>query len=160
LVFSVALRILENRDDAEEVTLDVYTQVWNQAAAWDSKRGSVTAWLVLLARSRALDRARRRRTAAPLADLDGRTIVSPEQGPEELLAVQERREGVRRILAQLPEAQRLVLDLAFFGGLTQQAISEQLGEPLGTVKWRIRTAMQRLKELLEAEGKGLEGWMQ
>ncbi len=151
LVFSVALRILENRADAEEVTLDVFTQAWKTASTWDTARGSVTAWLVLLARSRALDRVRWRksRSGAEVADTALNTFAASGRSAEELIEVRQQQERVQTALAQLNAAQRKSLDLAFFGGLTHQEIAEKLGEPLGTVKSRIRSAMIKMKEVLE-----------
>lgn len=158
LVFSIALRILDNRDDAEEVTLDVYTQVWNQASAWDPGRGSVTSWLLLLARSRALDRLRWRKSrSGPTTGAEElRALPDPAQGPELLFAIQQRWQQIQTALSQLSEAHRQALELVFYGGLTQQAIAEKLDEPLGTVKSRIRLAMLRLKGLLEEQGYQLE----
>lgn len=151
LVFSVALRILENRADAEEVTLDVFTQAWKTASTWDTARGSVTAWLVLLARSRSLDRVRWRksRSGAEVADTALNTYAASGRSAEELIEVRQQQERVQTALAQLNAAQRKSLDLAFFGGLTHQEIAEKLGEPLGTVKSRIRSAMIKMKDVLE-----------
>lgn len=151
LVFSVAFRILGNRADAEEVTLDVFTQVWRTAAKWDPARGSTTAWLVLLARSRALDRFRWRnsRTDAELPAVHLQGIQSQESGAQQLLEFQMQQEIVKKAMGILSPAQRNALELAFFGGLTHQQIAERLGEPLGTVKSRIRDAMIRLKNELE-----------
>lgn len=151
LVFSVAFRILENRADAEEVTLDVFTQAWKTASTWDTARGSVTAWLVLLARSRSLDRVRWRksRSGAEVADTALNTFAASGRSAEELIEVRQQQERVQTALGQLNAAQRKSLDLAFFGGLTHQEIAEKLGEPLGTVKSRIRSAMIKMKDVLE-----------
>lgn len=151
LVFSVALRILENRADAEEVVVDVFSQVWNCSKDWDSSRGSVTAWLILLSRSRALDRARWRksRTAAESHDPNWTAVASPEQSAEYRVAVLEQQQKVRRAMECLAENQRSALEMAFFEGLTHQEIADRLGEPLGTVKSRIRVAMLKMKSFLE-----------
>ena len=151
LVFSVVFRILSNRADAEEVTLDVFTQVWRSAAKWDPERGSATAWLVLLARSRALDRLRWRssRTDAELTAVHLRGLESGVEGAQQLLELQMQQEIVKKAMRILSPAQRNALELAFFGGLTHLQIAESLGEPLGTVKSRIRDALIRLKNELE-----------
>lgn len=147
LVFSIALRIVENRADAEEVTLDVFTQVWKNPGQWRAERGTVTSWLMLLARSRALDKLRWRKARTRLEDPG---LAREFASPPETLGAAERKERVQRAIQALTEAQQVVVDLAFFGGLTHQEIAEMLNEPLGTVKSRIRTAMLKMKEVLSA----------
>jgi RNA polymerase sigma-70 factor, ECF subfamily len=150
LIYSMVLRVLGNVADAEEVTMDVYTQVWKGAAGYDASRGSVTAWLVTLARSRAIDRVRsrssraRKETALP-ETYDAPSLGhSPEQETEDVL----RRDQVMTALATLPADQRQVVELAFYSGLTHSELAERLGQPLGTVKTRIRAGMSRLREQL------------
>jgi RNA polymerase sigma-70 factor, ECF subfamily len=144
LVFTVALRILENRADAEEVTLDVFTQLWKNSSKWDSARGSVPSWLVLLARSRSLDRLRWRKSrATPDIVVETAAVVKT---PEELSGDSQRSSRIRSALAVLSIEQREALELAFYAGLTQQEIASRLDEPLGTIKSRIRTALLKLKE--------------
>lgn len=150
LVYSLILRIVRNAADAEEVTLDVYTQVWNNAQDFDGSRGTVSAWLVMLARSRAIDRLRSRRTyqqhEAPGAEVFdcASSALSPEGQAEET----ERRRRVIAALQSLSADQREVLMLAFFQGLTHSELAERLDQPLGTVKTRIRTGMIKLREQL------------
>ncbi len=150
LVFSIALRILNDPADAEEVTLDVFTQVWRNSGSWDSSRGTVTSWLILLARSRALDRLRWRNSRTRFEELrenwekTAQALSQPIDGSE----LAHRREQVSRALDTLSAPQRAVLDLAFFGGYTQQEIADRLQEPLGTIKSRIRSALAKLKEVL------------
>ncbi len=148
LVFSIALRIVENRADAEEVTVDVFTQVWKSSGSWNAERGTVTSWLVLLARSRALDKLRWRRSRTRLEDSGVAAEQAGVTSNAEILENAERRRRVQAAMQALSEAQRVVLDLAFFGGLTHQEIAEKLQEPLGTIKSRIRTAMLKMKEVL------------
>ena len=150
LVYSMVLRVVANTADAEEVTLDVYNQVWKSAAGYDTSRGSVTAWLVTLARSRAIDRVRsrasraRKETAMPETyDVPANT-ATPEQETEGA----QRRRQVQAALATLPAEQRQVVELAFYSGLTHSELAERLGQPLGTVKTRIRMGMMRLREQL------------
>ncbi len=154
-VFGLALRILNDPSAAEEVTLEVYSQVWRQAEAYDPRRGTPSAWLLTIARSRAIDRFRstdqtRRRTDT----LDVvESVSADEPGPDAHAADAERREIVRAALDSLPSEQRAVIDLAYFGGLSHSEIAEKLTQPLGTVKTRTRLAMMRLRDAL----KHLEG---
>jgi RNA polymerase sigma-70 factor (ECF subfamily) len=148
LVNGLALRILGDPGAAEEVTLDVYLQVWRQAARYDPARGAPAAWLLTLARSRAIDRRRagagQRRETEPVA----LAMADPGPGPEEGTAAGERRRLVRGALAGLGPEQRKTIELAYFGGLSHTEIAATLGEPLGTVKTRIRLGMMRLREAL------------
>jgi len=150
LVYSVVLRLVGDVADAEEVTMDVYTQVWNTARAYEDSRGTVTAWLITLARSRAIDRIRARRgrlkneTALPeTLDLPSENI-SPERHSEET----QRRRRILAALQTLPQEQREVLLLAFFSGLTHSELATRLAQPLGTVKTRLRAGMMKLREQL------------
>ena len=151
LVHSVALRILGNAADAEEVTLEVYTHVWRSAGDFDAGRGSVCAWLAMLARSRAIDRFRSgatRRTCErelPAAF----AIVDPGILPDEAGSANERRRFIQAALGTLSAEQRQAIELAYFSGLSHSELAVKLGQPLGTVKTRIRLAMMKLRELLE-----------
>jgi RNA polymerase sigma-70 factor (ECF subfamily) len=149
-VYSLALRILGHSADAEEVTLDVFSQAWRQACRYDAGRGDVIAWLLNLTRSRAIDRIRSRKTAwrnergsdsmAELAD--------SKDSPEESTALAQRAGRVRAALANLPAEQRTVIELAYFEGLSHAEIAEKTRLPLGTAKSRIRLALSRLRESL------------
>ena len=140
LVNGLALRILRNTTEAEDVVQEVFVQAWRQAARFDPARGSPEAWLCTMARTRALDRLRRR--AARRED-PGESAPAPTGRPrtEEALAV-------RKALEGLSADQRRALELAYYEGLTQSEIARRLEEPLGTIKTRIRTAMIRLRETL------------
>lgn len=140
LVNSLCLRILRDRAEAEEVLQEVFLQAWRQAGRYDPARGSVTSWLAVIARSRALDRLRRRaaRREAPEAAIPVEVEV-----PRTAEAI-----AVRDALQALPPSQRRALELAYYEGLTQVEIAERTGEPLGTVKTRMRTALLRLREAL------------
>ena len=133
LVNGLALRILRDATEAEDVVQEVFVQVWRQAERYDPSRGSAEAWLCTIARSRALDRVRRRtaRREEPEAAAPGATA---RPRAEETLAV-------RAALESLSADQRRALELAYYDGLTQSEIAAHLGEPLGTIKTRIRTAM-------------------
>ena len=148
-------RILEKPEDAEEVLLDVYLKAWKNAAAYSEKRGSVQAWLVTMARNSAIDRIRQHRAQPRTVLLEFDESFDPparEQSPETLSLEEQKRRRIRTVVAQLPEEQRDALELAFFGGLTHQELAERLGEPLGTIKSRIRMGLMRLRTLLEEAG--------
>jgi RNA polymerase sigma-70 factor (ECF subfamily) len=151
LLFSLALRLLNSRADAEEVVLDVYKQVWRSAGTFDSSRANVVSWLALLTRSRAIDRLRqansRRAWEMPFENMAEPRGSTP--APEAQLMFHQERKLVRRALADLSPEQREVIELAFFEGLTHVEVAEKLGAPLGTIKTRIRTGMQRLRKSLE-----------
>ena len=150
LVFGLVLRILADRATAEEVLLDVYSQVWRQAALYDTKRGAPLAWLLTIARSRAIDRLRSGRidqqSKEPL-DAVGE-LTADTQSPEEATAISERRKLVRAALQALSPEQREVIELAYYSGLSHSEIAAQLGQPLGTVKTRTRLGMLKLREAL------------
>jgi RNA polymerase sigma-70 factor (ECF subfamily) len=153
LVFSLALKILNSWSESEEVTIDVFWQVWQQAGQYNPSRGSVGAWIVMIARSRAIDRRRsRERQNANTISMDNLDFTNVEAGteynPEKSFYSLEKREAVRNALAEMNEKQRHVIELAYFKGLSQTEIAALLEEPLGTVKTRIRAGMQFLREKL------------
>lgn len=139
VVSALAHRILRDSAEVEEVVQEVFLQAWRQAARFDPHRGSLPAWLVTMARSRALDRVRRRAVRKETSDEAPPAWSAP--APEGPLAV-------RAALTTLNADQRRALELAFYDGLTHVEIARRLGEPLGTVKTRIRTAMLRLRDAL------------
>ena len=158
VVYSVAHRILGERDLAEEVLLDVFLQVWRRAATFEVRRGQVSTWLVMIARSRALDRRRslaaRTRCEYGWNDaLDRSTVDSANcVDPAEAYELRERCCSIRSAIHGLPELQRRALELTLYAGLSHTEIADRLGEPLGTIKTRIRLGMLRLREAL----KGME----
>ena len=153
-----ALNIVDEGAEAEDVVEDVFWQAWRQSARFDANRGSVGAWLLTIARSRALDRARaRRRTreTSGLEELDrsgAEAAVSTSTDPLADAERGERSRMVRDALRDLPAEQRESLELAYFEGLSQTEIAERTGYPLGTVKTRMRLAMQKLRDSLSALG--------
>ena len=150
LVYGLARRMLENPATAEEVTLDVYTQVWRQAASYNQERGTPSAWLFILTRSRALDRLRSStQEQKRLAALEVAETPPSVSTPEESSMVTERRRLVQTAFATLVPEQRRVLELAYFAGLSHYDIAAQLSLPLGTVKTRLRLGMAKLRELLQ-----------
>jgi RNA polymerase sigma-70 factor (ECF subfamily) len=150
LVYSLALRILQERADAEDVVQEVFAQVWAQAGRYDASRGAVAAWMLMLTRSRAIDRLRARRarpeTAAAADHAESVVDLAAAQDVELLSAEQVAR--LQRAVAELPEAQRTALELAYYEGLTHTEVAARLAEPLGTVKTRIRQAVIKLRESL------------
>ena len=150
LVFGLVLRIVGDRASSEEVVLDIYMQVWRQAATYDSSRGTPLAWLLTISRTRAVDRLRSgwnvRQRTEPIEAADSMPAGSID--PEFAAALSERRGIVRAALDALSSDQRSAIELAYFGGLSHSEIAEQLGEPLGTVKTRIRLGMMKLREAL------------
>lgn len=149
LVFGLALRMLGERTAAEDVVVEVYTQVWKQAQTYDAQRGTPLAWLLTITRSRAIDilRARQRiRKTEPLETVVGARADTPD--PEEVSSLVERRRVVCQALDSLSAEQRQVIELAYFSDLSHTEIAEKLGQPLGTVKTRIRAGLLRLRELL------------
>ena len=153
LVFSLALRILSNRSEAEDVVQDVFLQVWREAERYDKALGTPEAWIITIARSRGIDRirSRRRRKEISLPDEISRDAESAG-GTGDVDPIDQL--GVRGALAGLPEAQRTVIELAYFNGLTQSEIAAHLNKPLGTVKTRMRSAIARLRELMEPNPSG------
>ena len=157
-VYSLALRILQDAAEAEDIVQEVFTQAWRQASKYDARRGAPAAWLLTMARSRAIDRLRARRVRPELTGgpppADGRARQDspdvPDSGalPDAQLLSAEQVARVRQALSDLPVLQRVALELAFYEGLTHVEIAERLEQPLGTVKTRIRVAMLKLREAL------------
>jgi len=156
MAYSMALRFGGNEADAEEVLVDSFFQVWKQAARYDTSRGTVAGWILNIVRSRAIDSMRSRlRAVRSLQKMkDGEEeapMASPPPNPEKQAMVRERQSVVREALQTLPEDQRVVIELGYFSGLSQSEIAAELGQPLGTVKTRMRLAMQKLRRVLVQE---------
>lgn len=155
-LYALALAIVREPADAEEVVVDAFGQAWRQAGAFDPLRGSVGAWLATIARSRALDtvraRGRRARAHERAAQLSDEGLATPVAalGPDPARGAErgEARRLVAEALAGLPEPQRVAIELAYFEGLSQSEIAARLAEPLGTVKTRMRAGMEKLRGLL------------
>jgi len=156
LVFSLCVHVLGDDDEAEEAVEETFWQAWRQAARYDITRGAVSTWLTTIARSRALDRlrAKRRRQEDAMSDLSETKRAAVEEtarrgdDPASGAEVSERRALVRQALLALPPEQREVLELAYFRGLSQTEIAERTGQPLGTIKTRVRLAMEKLRDRL------------
>jgi len=149
LVYSLALRIVRDQGDAEDVAQEVFSQAWRQAARYESRRGNVIAWLLNLTRSRAIDRLRGRRSR-PEAASDSLALEMPDLAPpiDERLALSGRAAEIRAAVDELSVLQRMAIELAFYEGLTHVEIAERLELPLGTVKTRIRQGLLKLKDRL------------
>jgi RNA polymerase sigma-70 factor (ECF subfamily) len=141
LVNGLALRILHDRTEAEDVVQEVFVQVWRQATRFDPRRGSPEAWVCTIARSRALDRLRRRTSRREDAHTAPPGAVALPRSDEAL--------AVRKALEGLSPDQRRALELAYYEGLTQSEISERLREPLGTIKTRIRSGLIALRKAFQ-----------
>ena len=150
LIFGLILRIVTDRATAEEVLLDVYTQVWRQALNYDTTRGAPLAWMMTIARSRSIDRLRsgkhEQQGKEPLDSIG--EVTSNTVNPEEATVNSERQRIVRTALETLSAEQREVIELAYFSGLSHSEIALRLGQPLGTVKTRTRLGMMKLRDAL------------
>ena len=151
--FGLIRRVLRDPGAAEEVLQEVFWQIWREAAQYDPRRGSPEAWLLMRAKTRAIDKLRsiRRRERTFVAPVDEAVARPTGVGTERPGGAVEDRGLVQTALARLPAAQRQVIELAFFEGLTQSEIAARLGEPLGTVKTRARLGLERLREALKGE---------
>ena len=151
LVFPLILKIVRERAEAADVLQEVFWEAWQGAAGYDPERGSPEAWMVTRARSRAIDRIRalRRRSETFVAPAD-EALTAAAGDPARDAAVRAEERGIlRSALDRLPEAQREVIELAYYGGLTQTEIAARLKQPLGTVKTRIRLGLERLREVVQ-----------
>jgi len=154
-VFGLCVRIVGDRGEAEELLEDVFWQLWQHRERYDAERAAPLTYLMTLARSRSIDRLRFRRRRAPVwidasegPEADG--VWTGAADPLDDVLAGERRAKVHAGLAQLSDAHRRAISLSFFSGLTHQEIADQLGEPLGTVKTRIRRGLLALRQVLES----------
>ncbi|MCK6629913.1 MAG: sigma-70 family RNA polymerase sigma factor [Anaerolineae bacterium] len=155
LVFGLALNAVADHAAAEEITLDVFSRVWEKAETYRNEQAKVTTWLLSLAHHRTIDVLRHRHTRLERnlvrwGDVPDDAGFS-RNGPEEVVELALRREQVRTAVAQLPAEQKEALALAYFKGYTHRQIAEILQEPLGTIKTRLRSAMQKLRQMLPDE---------
>lgn len=142
IVYGVALRVLGNTTAAEDVLQEVFLQLWRNPQAFDADRGRLPAWLAVITRNRAIDHLRKRPPEEDIEDLTVSTGVNLENAAAQRQAV----DKVRGVLSQLPAEQRRLLEMAFFDGMTHSEIAEKTGEPLGTIKTRIRTGLLVLRK--------------
>jgi RNA polymerase sigma-70 factor (ECF subfamily) len=152
ILFGLVMRILNNREEAEDVLQEVFLQVWRKAEDFDENRGRPFTWLVTLARSRGIDRLRTLAARERVAEAGAREPSEEISDAATDAFKSEQRGLVSDALAKLPDEQNRPIMLAYFEGLTQSEIATNLGAPLGTVKTRMRTGMIRLRELLAGQG--------
>lgn len=152
-LLALATRVLHSPEDAEEVLQEVFVHVWNKARRYDPSRSAASTWLVLITRSRSIDRLRSRKVVERTA------VAAHQESPEEHTSPagvrnvlsDERRQRIQEELAELPPEQAQVLRLAFYEGMTQSEISKSTGTPLGTVKTRTLLAMKKLRKALRTD---------
>ena len=158
-VFALALRIIADRVAAEDLLQEVFVRVWQRAGTYQVGRGRPLTWVLGIAHNLAIDEVRRRgrrpqiteeREADKVDDLLA-GVPSPEAGPEEQAWEHQRRQQIGKALLQLPPAQRTIIELTYFEGYTQSQMAEHLGEPLGTIKTRLRLGIHKLRELLQGQ---------
>jgi RNA polymerase sigma-70 factor (ECF subfamily) len=150
LVYTVALRITGDRETAEEVVQDVFQSVWLAAGSFQPRAGTFSAWLLGITRHRAIDatRSKRERARSREQALDINLAIGEHAGVEREVSMVLLRDAVRDALSELPAAQRQAIELAYYGNLTRAEIAERLGEPLGTIKTRLRLGLIKLRDLL------------
>lgn len=146
LVYSVAVRVLKDNGQAEDVTQEIFFQLWQSPESFLASRGSLASWLLVIARNRAIDRLRQRRYAEPADEMIIASATNLENEVECSIMMQR----VQRFMGDLPADQQQSLQLAFWEGLSHSKIAERTGQPLGTVKTRIRSALTNLRKRLEA----------
>lgn len=156
LVYSAALRVVRDDQIAEDMVQEIFLRIWRRPDSYVAQRGRFVTWLTSVARNRAVDEIRsrgrrfRHETASP--EEQERELPAPERNDPALRAeLSDQRRLILAALEQIPAEQRQIIELAYFGGLTQQEIAERLSQPLGTVKTRIRLGMQKLRAALTPE---------
>lgn len=153
--FGLALRMVSEPALAEEVVQEVFLKLWTSPGSYSSQKGAFASWLLSLVHHRCVDQLRKRSRTEVALDTDEPSSIlntepDPQPDPGEQVWVMEQQRVVRQALTQIPENQRLVLELAYFGGLSQSQIAEKLSQPLGTVKTRMRMGLLNLRALLES----------
>ena len=155
LVFSVAYGVVQNRETAEEVTLDIFTRAWDKAESYDQRRAKVSTWLTRMARNLAIDRLRREKVRPSHHSIHWSEVtaepVTDDNSPETAVSLNMEQHRVRTAVNSLPPDQQETLSLAYFQGYSHSQIAKSLNQPLGTVKGRIRAGMQKLRTLLAEE---------
>jgi RNA polymerase sigma-70 factor (ECF subfamily) len=150
-VFTLVMRITANRETAEELTVDVFHDVWRRASGYDPKNGTVLGWIMNQARSRAIDRLRFEKRKKRSLDGDGQQGAEEAADPCDVLELRQQAEALRAALAVLAPAERQAIEATFFAGLTHAEAAARLKQPLGTIKTRIRSGLHKLRQSLSAE---------
>lgn len=151
MLFGMLVRILRDEQAAEEVLQDIFMQLWRNAAQFDAQRGALSSWLLVIGRNRAISRLRGKASREVLEEEDGdyANVFVSAQNLEDEASRAQLRNNITAALGSLPAEQRQAVELAYFEGMTQSEIASRTGAPLGTVKTRVRTAMQSLKQILQ-----------
>jgi RNA polymerase sigma-70 factor, ECF subfamily len=145
VVYAVALRVLGDTGTAEDILQEVFMQLWRNPGMFDSSRGNLAPWLAVITRNRAIDQLRKRRPETDIEDV----VVSVEPDMAGEAERSRAMEKVRGVLGNMPAAQRSALEMAYFEGLSHTEISEKTGEPLGTIKTRIRAGLMTLRKAFQ-----------
>jgi RNA polymerase sigma-70 factor, ECF subfamily len=152
LMFSVAVKILHDLTEAEDILQEAFVEIWTKAGKYDPKLGKATSWVAILVRNRAVDKIRaseRRKRLGQAAGTESSILSESHDAVNETIQGQEKAKLIQSVVRELPMEQRQAIELAYFSGLTQNEISERLHEPLGTIKARIRRGMLKLRDQLE-----------
>jgi len=151
IVFTLILRITANRETAEELTIDVFHDVWRRASGYDAANGTVLGWITNQARSRAIDRLRFESRKKRHHDGNVELLAEAAADTHDVIELREQRESLRAALAALTPDERQAIETTFFAGLTHAEAAARLNQPLGTIKTRIRSALHKLRHILAAE---------
>ena len=151
MVFTLIMRITANRETAEELTIDVFHDVWRHASRYDPSNGTVLGWIMNQARSRAIDRLRFESRQKRIPGCDEHPLAEVAADPRDVLELREQSESLRAALAVLTPEERLAIETTFFSGLTHAEAAVRLGQPLGTIKTRVRSGLHKLRHKLTAE---------
>ena len=149
IAFTLVLRIVRVREDAEDVLTDVFWQAWQQAGRYDTTRGKPVAWLLTIARTRAIDSLRASGRRGTEVELEPQRVPATPEKQQDPFVIAGMKQAVSKCLDTLPEAQRTALEMAYFEGMSHTEIAEALKQPLGTMKDRIRTGMMHLRKCLK-----------
>jgi RNA polymerase sigma-70 factor, ECF subfamily len=148
VVFTLVLRLTANRETAEELTVDIFHDIWRRAPDYDTAKGTVLGWIMNHARSRAIDRLRFESRKKRSCDGDSQPLIDVGADPRDVLELREQEKSLRAALAVLTPDERLAIETTFFAGLTHAEAATRLNQPLGTVKTRIRSALHKLRRKL------------
>lgn len=154
VVYSTVYKVLNNVQDTEDVAQEVFAQIWKKAKSYDRKLGKPLTWIATMSRNRAIDRIRskqrRSRLNGSFEEMSKVEVSTQRDDQRDMIDIRERGELVRSAVLELTPEQREAIELAYFGGLSQSQVAENLGQPLGTVKARIRRGLHRLRETVES----------
>jgi RNA polymerase sigma-70 factor (ECF subfamily) len=156
VVFTLVMRLTANRETAEELTLDVFHDVWRRASDYDAESGTVLGWIMNQARSRAIDRLRFESRKKRGGGGEAQPLAEAAADPRDVIELREQGRSLRAALAELTPGERQAIETTFFAGLTHAEAATRLDQPLGTIKTRIRSGLQKLRHMLAADWRGHE----